>query len=281
MKANNIKFRCSELGQIMTDSRSKSEPLSETAKSYCIDVYIRHVYDRHEKEVMSKYIEKGNAVEEDAITMLSLLTKNLYLKNNDIFENDYIKGVPDLFIKNGQAIEVVEDIKSSWDLFTFTKVKFGKLSKNHYWQMVGYMWLTGAKKAKIRYCLVNATDMLLDDEKRRLAYAMGAFDNDDTNTEYIRLCRELEKNMIYDIKQFLSQYPYYALHNDISEWRWDIPAEERLFTVEIERDEDEIERLRQRVIQCREFIGMIDAQQNGITLINNYNDEHITKPSVA
>ena len=251
-----IKFRCSSLGYILTEPRSKAEKdaggLSETAKGHCVDVYASWMYDRRE-EVYSKYLEKGNSVEEDAITLLSLHAKNLYFKNEDRLENEFIAGTPDLFIKDGDVISVVEDIKSSWDIFTFLRSKHKELNKNYYWQLMGYMWLTGADKSNLRYCLVNSTDSLIDDEKRKLAYAMKVFDND-TDPKYVEQCKQIERNMIYDLKLFLTHYPHYPLANDVNEWKWDVPREKRIHTIEIVRDDIAIERIKEKVTACREYI---------------------------
>lgn len=252
MRTTEIKFRCSSLGYIMTDPQKKSETLSETAKTHCIDVFTSWMYGRRE-EVYSKYLEKGNAVEEDAITLLSLLSRNIYFKNTANIQNEYITGTPDLFLKSGDKIEVVEDIKSSWDIFTFLRSKHKDINKQYYWQLQGYIWLTHAIKARLRYCLVNSTADLIDDEKRKLAYAMRVMDND-TDPAYIEQCKQIERNMIYDIRLFTSHYPYYQFHNDVNKWEWDIPKEERMFTIEIDRNDTDIERIKQRVKDCRAYI---------------------------
>jgi len=254
-----LKFRCSSLSHLMTNDRS-GKNIGETSKVHALDCYYSWKYKRHE-EVYSKYIEKGNEVEEDSITLLSLLTKKLYFKNEDTFENDFIKGTPDLFTKDKSGkIIGIEDVKSSWDMFTFFRSKHGKPNKMYYWQMMGYMMLTGALEANIRYCLVNSTPQLIEDEKRKLAWAMRCMD-DDSNPAYIEKCKMIERNMIYDIQLFTNQHPYFIFHNDPSKWKYDIPKEERMFTVNIHRDEDAIKRIEERVIEAREYLSLLNFKQ--------------------
>ncbi len=63
---NQFKIRCSAIGQLMTEARSKSEPLSETAKEYIRQQWIADTYGR-QKDFSSKAIQKGIANEEQGI----------------------------------------------------------------------------------------------------------------------------------------------------------------------------------------------------------------------
>ena len=84
----------------------KEGKLSKGAKTHCIDIFASWFYKRRE-EIYSKYMEKGTAVEEQAITLLSLITRNVYFKNEENITNEYISGTPDLFLKeNGVIIEI-------------------------------------------------------------------------------------------------------------------------------------------------------------------------------
>ncbi len=230
MNADNLLFRCSSLGSIMTEARSKSEPISETAKAHLLEVYIDHKYGRR-KVVTTKYMEKGLQVEEDAITLYSRFTKLYHAKNEDRISNEFIAGTPDLF--NGTSIhdaDTIIDIKSSWDIFTFHAVIGKGIKKLYYWQLMGYMALTGAKNAKLAYCLVDTPDTILNDEKRKLHWKMGLID--DQNADFEQACNEIDKLGKYD----------------------DIPVNERVHIIEIERDEQAINAIYQRVAECRKWM---------------------------
>lgn len=215
----------------MTEPRSKSETLSETTKSYLDEVYINEVYGR-KKDISNKYIEKGLAVEEDAITLLSRVTKTFFKKNEDHLSNEYIKGTPDLFKGSEiQRAEVIRDIKASWDIFTFFKAKRDSLNMLYYWQLQGYMALTGASKSILTYCLVDTPEHLIMDETKKLAWKMGVIDPD-TDTAYNEACTEIMKNSIYA----------------------DIAMKDRVHEIEIERNEADIERLYKRIAECREYM---------------------------
>jgi hypothetical protein len=227
-------FRCSSLSKLMTEPKLKADKeaglLSETAKSYLIDVYVYTMYNRR-NDFTNKYVQKGLAIEEDSITLYSRIKKEFFQKNEKLLKNDYIKGTPDLFkgktIKNA---EVIIDIKSSWDIFTYFGTYTKSMNKDYWWQLQGYMALTGAKSARLAYCLLNTPDMLISDEKRMMMYKMGALTNE--SPEYLKACKEIELAMKYD----------------------DIPLERRLNEFYIERDDEAITNLYSKINKARVFL---------------------------
>jgi hypothetical protein len=254
MNFETLLFRCSSLGHIMTESRSKSEPLSETCKTHLIDVYVQNKYGR-QTDITNKYIEKGLQVEEDSITLFSRVKKTFFKKNDQHLSNSFIKGTPDLF--TGLEIreaETIIDIKSSWDIYTFFRVHTKELNKMYYWQLQGYMALSGAIKAKLVYCLVNTPETFLIDEKRKLFYRMGA--GTEENPEYIKACAELEKAMTFD----------------------DIPMNERVIEFEIERNDSDITALYKRVDQARNYLAELEARLSPEAIIASYDQS--TKTTV-
>lgn len=224
-----INIRCSSIGYIMTEPRKKSEEISETAKTHLIDLYVVEKYDRH-SDTWNRFVEKGLAVEEDSITLYSRVKKTFFKKNDQRITNEFINGEPDLFtgIEIREA-ETIIDIKSSWDLYTFFRAKFSPVNKQYWWQLQGYMALTGAKSARLAYCLVNTPEQLIFDEKRKLMYRMGVAT--DENKEYQAACDEIDKNMRFD----------------------DIPLEDRVHEFIIERDDEAIASIYERVKLCRNY----------------------------
>lgn len=246
MKGNDIKFRCSSLGYLMTDPRSKSESLSESTKTHLVDVFVSAKYDRREN-INSKFLSKGNEREEDSVTLLSRVKKMMLRKNDIRLENDFISGECDIYLgENINTATETFDTKTSWSAHTFFRAKNSKLDKAYYWQGMGYLWLTGAKKHTVAYCLVNGTPIAIMDEKRKLSYYL-----DPESNEYLEQAKQIEINHIFDIEHFKKENPFFEFDNDINEWKWDIPMEERLHLFEFERSEDEINKLEQRVKDSR------------------------------
>jgi len=160
-----MKIRASQLGKIMTAPRSKSEVLSQTAKTYVEELAKEHLFGI-KKVFKSRYTDKGNEVEEQAIELTEeVLGFEFLTKNEEYFENDYIKGTPDII-----TTSLVIDVKSSWSGDTFPFFETELPNKDYYYQVMGYMWLTGKKNALISYCLINTPEEIVNDEIRRTSW---------------------------------------------------------------------------------------------------------------
>lgn len=230
MNFSDYKFHPSSLGLIMTNSRTK-EPLGETAKKHLIECYIEHIYGRY-KGISNKYIEKGLMAEEDSIDLYSLVKKRMFAKNTETLTNDFFVGTPDMF--EGSEIrkaDVIIDLKTSWDIFTFFSVIVKPIDPQYFWQLQAYMDLTGAKTAKLVYCLVNTPLKLVEDEKKKTMWKMGVID-EEADELYQTACNEIDRNSNYD----------------------DIPREKRYIEFTIDRDQDKIDAAHERVKLCREFL---------------------------
>jgi hypothetical protein len=93
-----------------------SNELSVGVQNYLKKLYRGLEWNRETLDITSKYITKGNSEEQSSITMLSLETKKFFKKNEQRLSNEYITGLPDIFI--GESIECAEkgwDVKSCWD----------------------------------------------------------------------------------------------------------------------------------------------------------------------
>lgn len=221
-----FKCRASAIGQIMTKPRKKSETLSETAKTFLSQWYIEEKYGRR-KEFDNKFLQKGRQVEEESISLLNeFFLKNgreIFLKKNmKTFENDFSTGTPDLIFQ-----EEIYEIKSSWDLFTFPILDTECPDKTYFYQVQGYIALTGLKKACLCYVLTNTPEQLIFEEARHISYKMGLGGEITDEIEEI-----VRKNHTFD----------------------DIPLEDRIRIFEIPRDDEVINSIYEKVEECRKFL---------------------------
>jgi hypothetical protein len=238
----------------MTKPRAKGETLSETTKSFLVDVFVSENYNRY-NEISGKYLDKGNDVEEDSITTVSRITGKFLKKNEDSLSNEFIKGTPDLFVGDFiESAEIIRDTKSSWDAYTFFRAKNKGLLDAYKWQGTGYMWLTGAKKCFIDYCLNNTPYHLVESELRRESYNHPEGDT----PAWIEL--QIIANHVYDFATF-NDYIHargIVLVDDNSKSVFnsfiEIPLKQRHFSFEFDRDENEIEELKEKIIECRKYI---------------------------
>ena len=196
--------------------------LGKTGENYLKTWYLSKKYNR-KKEFFSKFVEKGLSVEYKGIEMLSNLQGMDLSKNEEWFENDFMGGFPDV-IYNG----IVFDIKSSWNIFTFPFFDKELPNKDYYWQLQVYMAATGLSKASIVYCLIDTPKPLIQQELKKLYFQSGGQSEDWTPETY----KELEINYQFN----------------------DIPESERIKEFEVLRNDKDIELIKTRVLECREYI---------------------------
>ena len=153
-----MKFRCSSIGKLMTEPRSKSDgPLSVGAKTYIRELAAQEIFGV-EFEISSKQIEKGIEVEGDSIDLLNSVRGLSLMKNAERRSNDFITGECDLFDASAKR---GHDIKSSWSIATFPITVADCEDRLYEWQMRGYMALWDADEWEVNYCLVDTPDRLI------------------------------------------------------------------------------------------------------------------------
>ena len=157
-----MKIRCSALGRLMTAPRNKSEVLSQTAKSYIQELVLEEKFGI-KKEFSSRYTDKGLQCEDEAISLVNdVLGLGFIFKNEEHFNNEFITGTPDV-----NTNEILLDIKCSYEAHTFPFFETEIPTKDYFFQLQGYMWLTGKTEALLCYCLVNTPLEIVEDEIRR------------------------------------------------------------------------------------------------------------------
>jgi len=166
-------FRCSSLGKLMTDARTKSEVLSETAKTYIQDVFKEKELGIY-KDFSSRYTDKGIQMEDQAIQFASeVLNWEFVVKNETRFNNEWLTGEPDICSDN-----LLADIKCSWNGSTFPMFDSTLKNKDYFWQLQGYMMLTEHDTSELVYCLMNTPFEIVEDEVRREHWKLHLIDED-------------------------------------------------------------------------------------------------------
>lgn len=154
-----MKIRCSALGKIMTNPRSKKETLSAGCKTYIKELVKEELF-MYRSTIDSKYLTKGIDMEDTSIDLYNEVHNTLYLKNTERLSNEFITGECDI-----NAEDKIIDIKTSWSLETFpaSPEDIDAVKTGYEWQLRGYMWLYDKPKAELAYCMVNTPDYLLKD----------------------------------------------------------------------------------------------------------------------
>lgn len=283
------KFRCSQLGDLMTDVKfGLTERQQQTFKAYnerymgngrpltkkqLQDFFdlgnkkhsqngqltkgvLTHLKDVHKgavlarsKKVRTKYVDKGIAGEETAITLYCNVTGQLFLKNKTSFENKYIKGTPDNTQKK------IRELKTSWDFSTFPLYD-EKPDPMYEWQVMGYQDLTKIKDGEIIHCLIDTPAKIIDDEIMRLDWQHQIMTMDyNIKESAIPLVVETISNHIYT-RQALEAYCHQS-ENVYIDWFDDfseVPDALKIKIFEVEYDKIKIQALYERIRKAREIL---------------------------
>ena len=222
-----LKIRCSALGKIMGNARSKKETLTETCKSY-IESLCKENEHLICMEFTSKYTSKGNECEKEAIKLANKVLKwgltDEHIKGEQIaHENEYLTGHTDVLSKT-----VLADVKTSWNGITFPMFKKKIPNKDYYWQCMGYLALTGYDKCNLAYCLINTPEDLLLQEIKSEHYKQNPFWDGE------------EDDII--VHEVTSRHVFDHIKNNL-----------RVNNFVIERNEEVIQAIYKRIEECREY----------------------------
>lgn len=191
-------FRCSSLGALMTEPRSKSSgPLSETAKSHIQRVVAEDIFGV-EFEIHDKRLEKGRLVEQDAIAMVNRVRGLALKKNTERRSNGWITGEADCFDK---AVRVGHDTKCPWSVATFPLVESACFDRDYWFQMQGYMILWDAEEWHVQYALLDTPEALVGFEPQSMHFVSHIPEHLRLTTWRVQRDRSLEPLIEFKVKK--------------------------------------------------------------------------------
>lgn len=183
-------FRASECHNLIGRARPKTNPdLTDAGKKY-----VRGVWLRNEKGIDvgwdSKYVQKGRAVEGDALNFLA--THNdfgqLLFKNPKRRTANGLTGEPDAVLDH-----MIVEVKSPYTAETFINAD---LSRAYEWQVRAYMELFDKPRAVVAFVLMDMPPELLMEETRKYCWRENIIDPD--TLENAERIAEFQMNFQYD-----------------------------------------------------------------------------------
>jgi hypothetical protein len=151
-------FRCSSVGKLMGEPRTKGAVLSDTAKSYVRELAAQAIFGV-EFEVSSKQMEKGIECEPVSIALFNRVYGRALVKNDERRTDEFLTGESDL-----PDTDEVVDIKTAWSVATFplSEEDLADAQRKLYeWQLHAYMRLWNKPRARLAYCLVDTPERLI------------------------------------------------------------------------------------------------------------------------
>ncbi len=219
-----FKIRASACGNIMG-----VRGLGKTGETYCKDWLKGQLFNR-KRDISNKYTQKGNEVEDNSIDFVcEMLNLGFIAKNEQYFENDFMQGTPDIILKD----EII-DVKNSWDIHTFPLFEDELPNSDYYFQAQVYMELCNKESYKVVYILSDTPYHLIE-------------------REALYFCRNNGYEGIDD--DILNDYMFKMTYADI-------PNHLKIKVFEIKKDNEVIEKIKQRVIECREIVENLNLKIN-------------------
>lgn len=143
---------------------------TELAKLYSYEMYGKSKISKGNDSPLQ--LEKGILGEPAAIKLLSQHDGVAYVKNEELFENKWFKGIPDIIVRNKKGkVKKVIDVKISYDLPSFLLTIMRKEDACNIFEIMGYMDLLGCEEGEIVHCLIDSPEsMIAREEKRAMQY---------------------------------------------------------------------------------------------------------------
>lgn len=227
MKIPEFKIRASACLHILG-----KKGLGKTGETYCKQWLKGKLFNR-QVEIKSKYLEKGNIMEDNSLDEVAKrLGLGILLKNEKHFSNEWMNGTPDAIVG-----DCVIDVKNSWSWETLPLLEIevpfnNKESLGYYWQLQVYMAITKTKTAKLVYTLLDTPAHLIQNEAYWYSKKNGYGELTDEMLE------DFTKKMTYK----------------------DVPEKYKYKSFDIERNDTDIQLIKDRVIECRAYIKTIQIK---------------------
>lgn len=160
-----VLFRCSSIGKLMTEPRTKAEGiLSVGARTYIRELAQQEIFGV-EFEFSSRETEKGIRMEGESIALLNRVRGLSLEKNTERRTDGFITGECDLFDAERRR---GHDLKTAWSVKTFRAFQDDCADRLYEWQMRGYMALWDADEWEVNWTLLDTPDDLIGYEPLQL-----------------------------------------------------------------------------------------------------------------
>ncbi len=199
--------------------------------------YGRQVYHIRKSKRQVMAMNRGSKMEKTSFEIIKRVTGQTVFRHKSQLSDDYLRGQLDVI--NGKTIAAstkVIDIKTAYSQFDFMKCLNAEAVRAYNFQMHGYFLLTGKDYGEIYTVLPDFTEDVIEEHKDRMIQL---------------LCPD---GVITD--QFLEEWQYAEDSMRFSH----IPDEERIIVHEVHRDEKIIEKIKEKVEFCREWLTSFETK---------------------
>lgn len=232
---------------IRLENEGKIDAIGAGGISKLKDIYIKEKWHKEIINVAKDYVPavlNGTLSESKSLDLVSELDGVTYKQHKCLMKNRYLKGILDCYLgKSLKKIEKVTDIKTAASMQSLLSlVKDEETKSKYYWQIMGYLAITGANEGEICHCLVSYSDRIINDEINKFLHRTKnlGFDGEYIDAQIHRI----KFNMTFD----------------------EIPIEQRVVRFKVQRDEDAIKNIYEKVKFCRKWLNNFDELHRSMNI---------------
>lgn len=186
------------------------------------------------------FAPNGTRKEPHVISLIENTSGLKLFRNKVRQKNDYLHGIIDAFDNEipDESISVHE-IKTTSDRVKFNFRRRYPLDKHNFLQIQGYLAISGKDNAIIHYCLLDYPDSVISEQKE-LHY----------------------KKYIY-LNESSDGFPEYWEKQEMALVHGTVPEKDRIFSCSIDRNEEAIEKIYKKVVDCRTWlVELVEFMEN-------------------
>jgi hypothetical protein len=213
----------------------RDSSLTDGAKKSLIDIYVAEKYGKKIPSSGRDYslgVINGSVSEFRSLELVSNFTGEEYKVNKDLIFNKYIKGKLDAYtgksLKNAEKVIEIKTAQSMNSLLDAANNK--KLIDTYYWQLMGYMYLTNSDVAEIYHVVVTYDQNIITESINRYLNRVKGMGLPKEKVE--QEIESIRNNLTFD----------------------EIPASERIVKLSLERDDEQIDRIKYKVKAARKYL---------------------------
>jgi hypothetical protein len=278
LEIDKLKFRPSEMSDLMSGATSGTK-FNKTALGVIGSTMMEKIFQRPEPDQQSKYTMKGILLESESLADFNKRNSVFAIKPDDHIENGYFSsdGCDGI---DGIDRSFIVEIKNRYSLGNFIDGVLNG-SSEHKHQIQCYLDLYNVDRCFLVNNLYNTPEALIQDEIRSniMYYDLRAI-NLGKSQEQLEIEREdLETN----IRNSLTYYNSIDRYTDQVQSVGELPelSEQLRFHQRlIEKDDDLIDKMKQRIVQVRDFLKVFVEDvyvENKVESLLRYREVNETK----
>lgn len=255
-KLNKIKAKIS-IGKVLTktdntnyekfskreEAQDKPFLISKTNETILKKIYSREKYGKYVQSISSDYTPSminGTMSETKSLELLSEVIGKKIKVSKDTISNNVLKGKIDGY--TGRSLykaNHVYEVKTATNYESFLGfLDTSEEKTKHYWQLMGYLAITGAKSGSIVHCCVSYHPNIITSEINKYLYKIRGLDISQERVD--SEIAKIRNNLTFD----------------------EIPKNERVIILTIDRNEEDIELINKRAVLFREWLNDFDTKMS-------------------